>query len=448
MLEEVLKQAVVVGAAGKMGSGISLLLLQEIARPDEIASGRISGETALLLIDGNEDALPGLRAYLAAQLRRYAEKNIVALRSAFAENEALTDNAEIVEAYVDGALNYVRMHSDLSKVTRGQLVFEAVVENVDVKIEIYKQVRSQCGPNTYFLTNTSSIPIGELDARAGLEGHIIGFHFYNPAPVQRLVEVICSETTVEPLRELALELGRRLRKTLVASKDVAGFIGNGHFMRELQHAADQVANLAASQPDYQAIYMLNRVTQDWLVRPMGIFQLTDYVGLDVCRKILKVMDTFIGNEELRCPLIDAFLDAGVQGGQFPDGSQKDGVFAYERGRPASVYSLSEGRYVALDDAWLAEADAALGPLPEGHMAWRALARDRAAVEKLQPYFGALRAAETQGAQLARMYLGRSREIAQGLVDAGVAANLEDVTTVLTSGFYHLYGPANDLLWEG
>lgn len=448
MLDEALKQVAVIGAAGKMGSGISLVLLQEIAHAEAAASGRISGEPRLWLIDSNEEALLGLRAYLSAQLRRYAEKNIVALRSAFAEDEALTDNAEIIDAFVEGALKCARMHGDLHKVNRAQLVFEAIVEDVAVKTETYKQVRSQCGPETYFLTNTSSIPLGELDARAGLEGRIIGFHFYNPAPVQRLVEVICSAATVGPLRELAIELGKRLGKTLVMSKDVAGFIGNGHFMRELQHAAEQVADLGASMPDYQAVYLLNRVTQDWLVRPMGIFQLADYVGLDVCQNILRVMDTFIGDEELHCPLVDAFLDAGVRGGQFADGSQKDGVFAYERGRPAGVYSLSEGRYVAFGDAWLAEADAALGPLPEGHMAWRALARDRAAVEKLRPYFRALRAAETQGAQLARTYLRRSREIAQQLVDAGVAASPDDVTTVLTSGFYHLYGPANDLLWEG
>jgi len=447
MLDEALKRVAVIGAAGKMGSGISLVLLQEIAHAEAAASGRISGEPRLLLIDSNEEALLGLRAYLSSQLRRYAEKNIVALRSAFANDQSLTDNAEVIDAFVERALGCVRMHGDLQRVDRAQLVFEAIIEDIAVKTETYKQVRSQCGPETCFLTNTSSIPIGELEARANLEGRIIGFHFYNPAPVQRLVEVICTAATVEPLRELALELGKRLGKTLVMSKDVAGFIGNGHFMRELQHGARQVADLAASVPDYRALYTLNRVTQDWLVRPMGIFQLADYVGLDVCQNILRVMDMFIADEELRCPLVDAFLEAGIRGGQFADGSQKDGIFAYARGRPAAVYSLSEGRYVALEEAWAGEAEAALGPLPEGHIAWRALARDRAAAEKLRPYFRALRAAETPGADLARKYVGRSREIAQGLVDSGVAASLEDVDTVLKSGFYHLYGPADDPLSE-
>jgi len=252
-----------------------------------------------------------------------------------------------------------------------------------------------------------------------------------------------SETFVDRCAAaVAAELGKRLRKTLIPSHDVAGFIGNGHFIRDGMHGLAEVARLARTHGWVKAAYMVNRVSQEWLVRPMGIFQLIDYVGIDVFKFIQDVMDRFL-DEHLQHETIDAMIARMVLGGQNPDGSQKPGFFSYEKGRIVSVYDLGKGAYVPMDPkGWTAEADAHLGPLPDGYRGWKALsgAPDRDAAVKA--HFAALDRMNTPGAEIARAYVRRSREIAKALVSTGVAAKPEDVNGVLTSGFYHLYGPIN------
>src|SRR6185295_15214336 len=106
-----------------------------------------------------------------------------------------------------------------------------------------------CPPDAYFLTNTSSIPISALSQSAELGGRLLGYHFYNPPAVQKLVEVITARNTEPALVELGNELGKLLEKTLVPSHDVAGFIGNGHFIREGLFALERFRELRESWPD-------------------------------------------------------------------------------------------------------------------------------------------------------------------------------------------------------
>jgi hypothetical protein len=224
---------------------------------------------------------------------------------------------------------------------------------------------------------------------------------------------------------------------------VAGFIGNGHFIRDGLHGIATMEKLANEHGSGGAVYMVNRVSQDWLIRPMGIFQLIDYVGVDVFQCILGVMDRFIEGETLHSQLIDSLMERGVRGGQNPDGSQKPGFFRYEKGRPAAVYDLARGEYLALDAGLTQPLDEALGSLPEGHAPWRVLvgAPDREA--KLAAYFASLAKCDGLGCGLGREYLKRSKKIGQQLVESGVANRPEDVNGVLLNGFFHLYGPIND-----
>jgi 3-hydroxyacyl-CoA dehydrogenase len=191
--------------------------------------------------------------------------------------------------------------------------------------------------------------------------------------------------------------------------------------------------------------MVNRVSQDWLVRPMGIFQLIDYVGVDVFQCILGVMDRFIDGEELQSDLIDRMIASGAVGGQRSDGSQKEGFFRYEKGRITAVYCLDRGEYRALDPSWTDPLDRALGALPPSHAPWKVLSRapDRAA--RLTAYFADLAQTDTLGARLAIDHLKRSKQIGEQLVASGVAQSVDDVNGVLLYGFYHLYGPINDYI---
>ncbi|MBZ5639344.1 MAG: 3-hydroxyacyl-CoA dehydrogenase family protein [Acidobacteriia bacterium] len=441
-LDDRLSVASVIGAAGKMGSGITLLLAQEMARLSLQPESR--GKTFRLnAVDLSPAGLAALREYVHVQAQKSAEKGAVGLRALYADRADLVENSEIIDDFVHRVESVVWPSTELSAVKGSRLVFEAIVEKIPVKVAVYKDLKGLCAPDAFFLTNTSSVPIGLLDGEAGLGGRILGYHFYNPPPVQKLVEIIRSAATRDDVAAVASELGKRLRKTLIPSRDVAGFIGNGHFIRDGLHGLGEAARLAKAHGWVKAVHMVNRVSQEWLVRPMGIFQLIDYVGIDVFKFIQDVMNEFL-DEELTDPTIDAMVVRQVLGGQNPDGSQKPGFFGYEKGRIASAYDLDAGAYVAVDpQGWTAEADAHLGRLPEGYRGWKALsgAPDRDAA--IQSHFAALEKMDTPGALIGKAYLRRSREIAGGLVDSGVAARPEDVNGVLTSGFYHLYGPINE-----
>ncbi|MEI7662350.1 MAG: 3-hydroxyacyl-CoA dehydrogenase NAD-binding domain-containing protein, partial [Bacteroidota bacterium] len=290
---------------------------------------------------------------------------------------------------------------------------------------------------------TSSIPITKLDEGAGLGGRIIGFHFYNPPAVQKLVEIIKAENTLPGVEEFALAYAKSLRKVVVPSHDVAGFIGNGHFMRDILHAASEVEKLGSGFSFVEAVYAMNRISQDLLVRPMGIFQLVDYVGVDVCSFIMSVMDHHLKEETIHCPLLDRLLALGVKGGQYSDGSQKDGILKYEKGRPVAIFDPATKAYVAISGIQ-AGVDAKLGALPVAP-AWKTVVGNKAKEEILRDYFGQLKAASGLGAELARFYATRSCEIGQQLVNSGVAGNENDVNTVLLTGFFHAYGPINNYL---
>lgn len=435
-LDSKLTTVAVVGAAGKMGSGITLLLAQEMARLSLLPENR--GKLyRLAAIDLDADALGGLQRYVHAQAVKSAEKMTVQLRQLLADRADLVENGEIIEEYVNAVDRVVWPSTDLRAVEGAELVFEAIVEKISIKTSVYKQLK-QSAPNALFFTNTSSVPIGLLDREAGLGGNIIGFHFYNPPPVQKLVEVIKADTTTDEIAAAAADIGKRLRKTLIPSNDVAGFIGNGHFIRDGIHGLEAASKLAKKEGWPKALYMVNRVSQDWLLRPMGIFQLIDYVGVDVFQFIQTIMDEHL-DESLKHELIDKAMELGVKGGQNPDGSQKPGFLDYVKGRPARVYDFDTKGYVDIDSSW----DESLGALPEGFKPWKALLRDRSKAAQLESHFEAISGMNTLGAEIARAYVQNSRRIGEHLVSSGVAASAEDVNGVLTSGFFHLYGPIND-----
>lgn len=453
-MEERLRRVAVLGAGGKMGSGIAWVVLQIMARLDAKSSGVPgSGSFELVLIDSNPEGFKRLRAYLRSQLQKSAEKSIGELRGWARERVELIENGEIIAAYVDGAMSMLRCETELMGAKDAGLVFEAVFEDLKLKTDLYARLKALGRADAYYLTNTSSIPISILDKSAGLEGRILGFHFYNPPAVQKLVEMITGPETRPELVALGNALGMAFGKLVVPSRDVAGFIGNGHFIRDGLFALRKFRELRGTFGEAGALLLINRVTQDFLIRPMGIFQLMDYVGLDVFRMIMGVMGEHLGAEEFRDETVDGWLTAGVKGGQLGSGEQKDGLFKYDRNKIAGVF---EGRgdepgkaeyqgngYVSVaDKERFAKVSEWLGPLPEGHAAWSALSRDPARIAKLEAYFASLAKAGSPGASLAREFLDHSRRVALALEQAGVAESQSDVTRVLMNGFYHLYGPAD------
>jgi 3-hydroxyacyl-CoA dehydrogenase len=437
-----LTNVAVLGAAGKMGSGIVLLTAIEMANL-RIAEGKDPGEASLHAIDVSPAALSGLMKYLRIQVLKSAEKMTVQLRKWYAANPNLFENEEVINQYVNDVLSVVKPTTRMEAAYEAHVVFEAVSENPDLKVKLFSSINQNNPNKPWFLTNTSSIPIGELNEKAGLKGNITGFHFYNPPVIQKLMEIIPPKDVNPELAEFANKLAKNLKKVIVLSNDVAGFIGNGFFMRDILFAVQETQKLGEKMSLTEAIFTLDKISRDFLIRPMGVFQLSDYVGIDVCLFIMSVMDKRL-NESLQCPLFEQFMEQGIKGGQFADGSQKDGIFRYEKGKITGVYDLDSKKYIDIEPLAI-EVDAFLGTMPASWQPWKNAIKNSSREGMLQQYFNELKQMETLGAELANTYALKANEIGQQLVADGVAHKTDDVNTVMMTGFFHAYGPVNDYL---
>jgi 3-hydroxyacyl-CoA dehydrogenase len=192
----------------------------------------------------------------------------------------------------------------------------------------------------------------------------------------------------------------------------------------------------------EAIFAINKISQDYLVRPMGIFQLMDYVGLDVCQLIMKVMNPHFPNENIHSQLLDKMNELGVKGGQNSDGSQKDGFLKYEKNQPVAVYDLETGTYISVE-TFSDKLENYLGSLPAGFKPWKAVVGNPDKENMLKSLFSEMRGMQSKGARLAIEYFNNSRRIATQLVDEKIAYSADDVNAVLINGFYHAYGPVNN-----
>lgn len=414
----------VLGAAGKMGSGIASLLLMELAW---------RGKGLLVLIDVNEAGFPGLKAYLREQVKRHAERGINRLRDRYRDRKDLIDNGDMIETFIEETMDQVQYATSLEECRGAGAIFEAIIEDVAIKGKVLKEVDKITGGSAWYFTNTSSIPIEMLGKASNVEKRIVGFHFYNPPAVQKLLEIIYPDDVFADLKSAAKSLAEKLGKVTVYSHDVAGFIGNGHFIREIAGACRRVEKLSKTSGEAESICAVNHVGQEFLIRPMGIFQLIDYVGIDVCVHIGKVMGRYLEGEVFVPQLLEKFLSLGIKGGQHADGSQKDGIFKYEKGKPVAVYDPDKKNYTGYKIAEDSK------NLPQGHLSWKEMARKNDKHILLDHYFKSLHNDKNAGAKLAWEMLEDSRNIGHRLVTGHVAEKIKDVDTVLENGFYHLYG---------
>lgn len=436
-----LQNVSVLGAAGKMGSGILLLTAIEMADLSLKPENR-NKHFVLYAMDVSGEALSGLMKYLKTQVLKIAEKKIVTLRDVYADRADLITNEQIINQYIEDVLFLVRPVTVLEATYDSHIIFEAIKEDPDLKVKVFKQIDQNSKTTPWFFTNTSSIPIHEIESKAKLNGRVLGVHFYNPPAVQKLVEIIKTQNTQQELVDFAYSFSKNLRKIIVPSEDVAGFIGNGHFMRDALHGIHEAEELTRSYAFAESVYMINKVSQEFLIRPMGIFQLIDYVGIDVCSYIMSVMNPWMKNENLQSSLLDKMIEQGVKGGQNPDGSQKDGFLKYEKGKPVAIYDVNQKKYIS---GFQQKCDKELGELPLSVKPWKAVVGDKNKDNLLFSYFNELKSMDTLGATLAKKYAKRSREIGLQLVSGNVAHSKEDVNTVLLTGFFHAYGPINDYI---
>ncbi len=194
------------------------------------------------------------------------------------------------------------------KLTSCDLVVEAATEKFEIKSEIFRDLDQLCRPEIILASNTSSISITKLGALTKRPDKVIGMHFFNPVPVMKLVEVIrglaTSNETYETVRELAVKLG----KTPVEVNDAPGFVSNRVLMPLLNEAMYAVMEGVATAEAVDEVFKLG------MAHPMGPLTLADFIGLDVCLDIMRVLQDGLGDPKYRpCPLLIKMVDAGWLG---------------------------------------------------------------------------------------------------------------------------------------
>jgi 3-hydroxybutyryl-CoA dehydrogenase len=206
---------------------------------------------------------------------------------------------------------------DRAKLAGCDFVIEAATEKFDIKREVFRDLDRLCRPEIILASNTSSISITKLAALTKRPDKVIGMHFFNPVPVMKLVEVIrglaTSNETFQTVRDLAL----KLEKTPVEVNDAPGFVSNRVLMPLLNEAMYAVMEGVATPEAVDEVFKLG------MAHPMGPLTLADFIGLDVCLDIMRVLQDGLGDPKYRpCPLLIKMVDAGWLGKKSGQGFYK------------------------------------------------------------------------------------------------------------------------------
>jgi len=206
------------------------------------------------------------------------------------------------------AMGRIQPVLDRSKLVDCDFVIEAATEKLEIKTEIFRDLDRISRPEILLATNTSSISITKLAALTKRPDKVIGMHFFNPVPVMKLVEVIRGLATTDETFQTVRDLAVKLEKTPVEVNDAPGFVSNRVLMPLLNEAMYAVMEGVATPEAVDEVFKLG------MAHPMGPLTLADFIGLDVCLDIMRVMQTGLGDPKYRpCPLLIRMVDAGWLG---------------------------------------------------------------------------------------------------------------------------------------
>ncbi|MCL6265683.1 3-hydroxyacyl-CoA dehydrogenase family protein [Flagellimonas myxillae] len=231
----------------------------------------------------------------------------------------------ISEKDKETTLGNVTTYIDLGKgVSKTYLVVEAATENLEIKLGIFKELDQLCDSGTILATNTSSISITQIASVTGRPDKVIGMHFMNPVPIMKLVEIIRGYSTSDDVTNTIMELSSQLGKTPTEVNDYPGFVANRILMPMINEAIETLYNGVAGVQEIDTVMKLG------MAHPMGPLQLADFIGLDVCLSILKVMyDGFKNQKYAPCPLLVNMVMAGKLGVK-----SGEGFYDYSESRKA------------------------------------------------------------------------------------------------------------------
>lgn len=269
-------QRVGVIGAGTMGNGIAHVFAR-------------SGYN-VILCDVEQKFLDRARDTISKNLEREVQKN------------------KITIADKDAALGRIQTVTDRGKLGECDFVVEAATERFEIKTEIFREFDRLTRPEVILASNTSSISITKLAAVTKRADKVIGMHFFNPVPVMKLVEVIRGLATSQETFAAVRDLSVKLEKTPVEVNDAPGFVSNRVLMPLLNEAIYAVMEGVATPEAVDEVFKLG------MAHPMGPLTLADFIGLDVCLDIMRVLHGGLGDPKYRpCPLLIKMVDAGWLG---------------------------------------------------------------------------------------------------------------------------------------
>lgn len=293
-----MKNIVVIGA-GTMGNGIAHVFAMT--------------NYAVSLVDVSETALQKAVETIGNNLDRMVNKGSIT-----AEQKAATlANIQTFTKLEDAA-------------PTADLIVEAATENTDLKLRIFQQMDALAPANCILATNTSSISITKIAAVTKRPAQVIGMHFMNPVPVMKLVEVIRGYATSDETTSLIMELSQNLGKIPVEVNDYPGFVANRILMPMINEAIQTLFEGVAGVAEIDTVMKLG------MAHPMGPLQLADFIGLDVCLSILRVLHDGFGNPKYApCPLLVNMVMAGKLGVK-----SGEGFYQYTKGSKDLVVAPS------------------------------------------------------------------------------------------------------------
>ena len=255
-------------------------------------------------------------AHIFAQFNYYV--NLIDVSQEAIDNAILTVTKNLERQVSKGTLSDDQKSSTLQNiktftsikdgVKNADLVVEAATENIELKLKIFREIDESAPADAILASNTSSISITQIAAVTNRGDKVIGMHFMNPVPVMKLVEVIRGYQTTDETTKIIMSLSKSLEKIPVEVNDYPGFVANRILMPMINEAIYTLYEGVAG------VHEIDTVMKLGMAHPMGPLQLADFIGLDVCLAILKVLHDGFGNPKYApCPLLVNMVAAGKKG---------------------------------------------------------------------------------------------------------------------------------------
>ena len=218
------------------------------------------------------------------------------------------DKGKMTAEERDAIVGRIRPVTDMQQIADADIVIEAIIEQLDAKTQLFAKLDQITRPECILASNTSSISITKIAAATKRPEKVIGMHFMNPVPVMTLVEVIRGIATSDETWQQVEDLSRRMGKTPIEVNDYPGFISNRVLMPMINEAIFTLYEGVATRESIDGVMRLG------MNHPMGPLTLADFIGLDVCLAILRVLEQGFGDPKYRpCPLLVKMVDAGWLG---------------------------------------------------------------------------------------------------------------------------------------